>query len=166
MKKEKAVKTFKEIRDLPYHISINGELGQDCGDKSSLLAEKLTRLGFEAKTVIGLFRWSDTNLPKEIIAKPHADNCSHMFVSLKNSLGTEIFIDPTWNIELKKAGFPVAEWDGETSTLMAVPCYRVLTVKESEEYLKGLDSKKDLEESGKLYEAINDYCDSFLGKEW
>jgi hypothetical protein len=164
MDKKEAVKRFNEIRDIPYHISVEGEKGSDCLDKATMLVPKLRELGYQADSAIGLFRWSSLNLTLDLTEVDHDDFCSHMFVQILNDKGEICFIDPTWNPELGKAGFDITEWDGSSSTNLAVPCYRILSLGESEEYLAKLDNNDDMAKSKNFYKAFNEYCDSFLEK--
>ena len=159
---KQAIEKFNEIRDIPYHISVHGEAGSGCADKAFKLIEEFKQLNIEAKFIVGLMKWSDLKLPQEVTDVPHDDESSHAFVEIENSEGKKILIDPTWNKELSEAGFTIAEWDGESSTVLAINCYKIMTAAESEEYMKHLDNEDDLERNGKFYEAINEYCDSFL----
>jgi hypothetical protein len=164
METEKLINIFNEIQKIPYHISVAGEPGFDCEDKAKMLIERLGKEGIQAEQIVGLFRWSDLELPQEISSIGHSDECSHSFVQINNEVGDPIYIDPTWNPELAAAGFVVAKWDGISSTEIALPCYKIFTSKDSLEYLQTIDYEKDIEDNGSFYEAFNDYCDSFLTK--
>ena len=118
----------------------------------------------DARLRVGIFKWSTLNLPETISNIPHEDECSHFFVEFKNQKGEWVSIDPTWNPELKKAGFPIAIWDGEKSTELAVTCNHFFSPQESEEYPKHINYSEDLRVNGKFYAAFNIYCDSFLLK--
>lgn len=157
---QKAIQKFYEIRDIPYHISLKGESAYCCEGKSKLLAESLLLLGYKTFIRAGLFRWSDLKLPKSIYSIKHNDVCTHVFLEVENLEGESIFVDPTWNPELKGAGFVIPEWDGRGSTSLAISLYKIFSRKESNEQLisfKYLDNK--------FYDAFNKYCDSFLRKE-
>jgi|GEM_PF-1479430 len=161
---DKAIIIFNKVRDIPYHISTQGEAGFDCEDKAKILVDELCKLGFEARVRVGLFKWSKLRLPESITSKPHHDDCSHMFVEFQNEAGEWIYIDPTWNKELLTAGFPAVEWDGVSPTRIAVRCDVILEPEESLEYLEKIDRKSDMRDNGEFYEAFNSYCDSFLTK--
>ena len=160
--KTEAIKRFEEIRNIPYHISIDGEKGYNCENKAKMLVEELKRLGFEARIRVGLFCWSTLDLPVEVSQVSHDDDCSHMFVDFKNSDGNWVSIDPTWNPELEEAGFKIAYWDGEKSTDLAIECHTILLPEESEKYLQKIDYVSDLQRNGEFYKALNAYCDSLL----
>jgi len=154
---KKAVEKFHEIRDIPYHISLNGEEAFCCEGKARLLAKELEPLGYNTFLRAGLFRWSSLNLPESVDSTQHEDVCTHWFLEVENLDGDSIFVDLTWNPELKTAGFLISEWDGVGSTSLAVPCYKIFSRKESEGHLKTVKYPDD-----EFYKAVNKYCDSFL----
>lgn len=156
-----AIKVFNEIRDLPYHISTQGEAGYDCEDKTRELISKLKELGIPARYRIGLFQWSVLPIPKSITKISHDSECSHTFAEVQNTNGDWIFVDPTWNKELKAAGFEIADWDGVNPTILAMECDKILSPEDSIEYMKKIDCEQDMKNNSKFYDAINDYCDSF-----
>ena len=80
----------------------------------------------------------------------------HVFLEVENE---SVFVDSTWNPELKNAGFTISDWDGEGSTDLAVPCYKIFSRKETKEQLKNFEYPDD-----EFYDAFNKYCDSFLEK--
>lgn len=156
---KKAIEEFYKIRDIPYHISLNGEPEHCCEGKSRLLAKKLIPLGYKPFLRGGLFRWSDLGLPKKLNTVKHEDLCLHFFLEVENLEYESVFVDTTWNPELGKAGFSVSEWDGIGSTTLAMPCRKIFSRRESEEQL---NSFKYLDVM--FYDAFNQYCDSFLKK--
>jgi len=158
------IKKFYQIRDLPYHISTNNELGSDCEDKAKMLVAAAKSLGFEARTRIALFDWEVLHLPNEVTRVPHDSECSHFFVELRKPDGTWINLDPTWNKELSAAGLAVQEWDGEQSTSLAMEVKEILSPEESQKYIENIDYEEDYRINRAFYEAINSYCDSFLTK--
>jgi len=159
---KEAIIEFEKVRDLPFHISINGEPDLCCEGKSKMLVERLNDLNVFARLRIGFLKWGMVNLPKSVTDFSHDERCSHFFVEVKNSDNEWIFIDPTWNEGLKKAGFEIAKWDGVNSTCLAFECEDILSPEESIEYIKKIDYETDLLKNGKFYEALNQYCDSFL----
>jgi len=159
-----AIEKFYQIRDLPYHIATKGEPGCDCEDKAKMLVKELVNLGIDARFRIGLFDWSVIDFPKEVTSISHDKKCSHCFVEVKNSDSEWIFVDPTWNQELKRAGFEIAEWDGNKPTCLAMKCEKILSPEESIRYMEKIDYETDLQDNGKFYEAINKFCDGLLSK--
>ncbi len=154
---QKAVEKFHEVRDMPFHISMDGEAEYDCEGKARLLAKELQSLGYKPFLRASLFHWSDLELPEEINSIGHEDESTHWFLEVENLDGESVFVDPTWNPELEKAGFLISEWDGIGSTSLTTPCYRIFSRKESEEHLKTVKYPDD-----DFYDAFNKYCDSFL----
>ena len=160
-----AIEKFYEIRDLPYHIATKGEQGCDCEDKTKMLVKELQSLKINARLRTGLFNWSVINLPQKVTEIKHDEHCSHCFVEVQNINGDWIFVDPTWNKELKSTGFEISEWDGVNPTCLAFECNKILSPEDSIEYMGNIDYETDLIENGEFYEAINKYCDSFLNKD-
>lgn len=163
---EKAVEKFYKIRNIPYHIALSDkEENWDCETKNRKLAEELEKLGYKTRERIGLFRWSEVDIPGEIKALPHEDESSHLFIEVIAPGRKEwSCVDCTWNPELGAAGFPISEWDGENPTKIALGCYQIIPVEKNEEYLKSIDYDEDLKINSEIYKAINEYCDSFLKK--
>lgn len=159
-----AIKKFYKIRDLPYHIATKGEQGYDCEDKSKMLVKELQNFYINARLRIGLFNWSVLDLPKTVTDIKHDEHCSHCFAEIENKNGDWIFVDSTWNKELKKAGFKIAEWDGVNPTCLAFECNKILSPEDSIEYMRNINYETDLVKNSEFYEAINRYCDSFLNK--
>lgn len=161
---EKAVEKFYEIRNIPYHIALNEkEENWQCETKNRALAKELEKLGYETRERIGLFRWSEVNMPKEIKDLPHDDESSHLYLEVITPGNNDwVKVDCTWNPELKKAGFPISEWNGTDSTEVALSCYEIIPVEKNEEYLNDIDYDEDMETNYKIYDAFNKYCDSFL----
>jgi len=159
-----AVEKFYKIRNIPYHIPLNeNEENYDCEGKNKLLAEELKKLGYKVRGRVGLLRWSEQKLPKTILELSHEDESSHYFLEvIPPGKDHWIIVDATWNPELEKAGFKIAEWDGVSSTLLAFSCYKILPQENTEEYLNKIAYKKDLEINRRLYQRFNQYCDSFL----
>lgn len=164
---KKAVEKFYEVRAMPYHIALNDkESNWDCETKNRKLAKELEELAYKTRERIGLIRWSELEIPQEIKDLPHDDESSHLFLEVIPPGNTDwVAIDCTWNPELKRADFPIAEWDGKNSTKVAFDCYKMIPVEKNEEYLSGIDYDEDIKVNYKIYDAFNKYCDSFLEKE-
>ena len=157
-----AIQIFNEIRDLPYHISTKGETGCDCEDKTKKFIAELKKLNIPARRRIGLFQWSVLSLPEDITRISHDIECSHTFAEVQNAGGDWIFVDPTWNKELRAAGLEIADWDGVRSTALAMECYKILSPEDTTEYANRIDYELDMKNNAKFYEAINKYCYDFL----
>jgi hypothetical protein len=67
--------------------------------------------------------------------------------------------DPTWDLALEKAGFPIANWDGVSDTEIAVVPVKIFTSEQSRVYKeKWSDPQKimdHLEYHYQFYKAIN-----------
>ncbi len=162
---KKAAEKFYEIRDIPYHIALDGEKDWSCGSKNKKLAKELEQLGYKTRERIALFRWTEQGLPKEALVNVDEDECSHLFLEvIPPGQDNWITVDATWNSELKPSTLPVAEWDGLKPTANAVKYYEIIPVEKNKEYLDSIDEQEDLKMNYKIYDAFNKYCDGFLEK--
>ena len=119
------IKTFYKVQKIPYKVcqfeedKINENLMRgDCRHKSYLLKKLLLEKGYEAKIIKVVFDWKDLSIPKKIldILKKSSTVWIHDAVSVKVH-GDYILLDPTWNPELEKKGFPITkEWNGLEDT--------------------------------------------------
>ncbi len=160
----KAVQKFYEIRNIPYHIALDeSEENMQCETKNRVLAEELKKLGYKARERIGLFQWSELDIPTEIKDLPHDDESSHLFLEVIPPEEKDwIQVDCTWNPELEGAGFSISEWDGRNPTNIAFECYDLIPTENNKKYLSGINYEKDLRVNYQIYDAFNKYCDSFL----
>jgi len=158
----KLIKVFEKVQKIPYRVcrfekeKINQNLKYgDCRHKSLLLKQLLEKESYEVKEIKVLFDWKDLPLPQKIISilKKSPTVWSHN--SLKVKVNHKwIKVDPTWNIELEKKGFPVTKkWNGETDTKQV-----------TEEKLKFYDKKRctkkimiDKEEARDFAEGLNNF---------
>lgn len=72
------IEIFRKVRDIPYRITLSldeteGEYGGSCLYKVELLKKLLEAEGLECRYRIGIFLWSQLNLPDEVIKAEHND---------------------------------------------------------------------------------------------
>jgi len=122
--KTKLIQLFEKVQKIPYQVckfeesEVHENIKQgDCRHKSLLLYNLLKKEGFEVKKVIVLFDWNDLPVPKELL-KPLNSHTFWAHRSLAVKINNKwLKVDPTWNPELKKKGFPITEnWDGNSDT--------------------------------------------------
>ena len=135
--KQNMINVFENIRDIPYAIVLEFfnynfkkssmkmlEMNKGfCVTKHYLLGMMFQEMGINVKYCIYPFKWSELNInyPKELkeIVKtlPIAYHLAcKIFVCSK-----WIFLDATWDLELKKSEFLINEsWDGQNDTNNAV----------------------------------------------
>lgn len=153
------IKAFKEIRDIPYRIPLALDEPDDCcTGKANRLLHVLEENGYETRYRVCSFLWSETNLPKELLAIPHDDACTHTYLEVK--IGDDWkTVDPTWDSGLKGL-LPIEEWDGVSDTGIGLPVKSIFSPEESlrvmQESLTGDAFAEDMRKSGKFYEAMND----------
>ncbi len=126
------IKIFRFVQNIPYRITpfdsnkyackepVTTSLKQgDCRHKSLLLHNLLLQNNFEVKKYKTIFDWKDLPIPKEILntLQKSGTRWSHDIVGIGLNKYSISYIDPTWNSELERLGFPVTgAWDGKEST--------------------------------------------------
>ncbi len=167
MKKKKIIELFEKVQKIPYKVckfekeTINENLKEgDCRHKVELLKQLLEKEGFEVKKQEVIFNWKDLPFSEKIIGILKESDTVWKHIALKVKIGEKwIKIDPTWNPELKKKGFPVTEnWDGISDT-------ELVTNGKVEFYIEGkCDIKPNIvkEEAHKFALAINQFMSSSL----
>lgn len=164
------IQSFETVQKIPYrvckyeeeNINENIKFG-DCRHKSQLLLNLLTEKGFKAQKIKVIFNWRDLPIPKNTIniLKNSSTVWTHDIVRVKIH-GNYLYLDPTWNPELEKKGFPVTkEWNGLEDTKQVtdgeIEFYKEKEFNEKkEEILKEHKIKIDKEEAYKFAEALND----------
>ena len=122
-----SVEYFNQVRDIPYSIPIH-QNNQDncCNGKVRKLKNLVEREGYKTRYRVCTFRWSDLNIPKEILELQKEDLATHVYLEVL--VGENwIKVDPTWDSGLKNI-FSIAEWDGKTDTLLAVSPIEIYSV--------------------------------------
>jgi hypothetical protein len=129
---ELLIKLFHFVQNIPYRISPFDDkfnhAGEsvsifikkgDCRHKSLLLYNLLQEKNFDVDKVKVIFDWKDLAIPKEIlgILKKSGTRWSSDALKLNINEHYPVYVDPTWNFELERAGFPVTKvWDGKGMT--------------------------------------------------
>ncbi len=150
---------FRIVRDIYYHIPISSEeVDHTCYGKHILLKKCLEGIGMEVRPRICEFSWSDMSLPTEIINIFHEDAC-HVY--LEGQIHGEWHtIDATWDKGLESI-LHVNNWDGKSSTGIAVPQRKIYSPKESLEiFHKEENIEEDLIINGDFYKAFNAWLDN------
>ena len=121
------IAVFENIRNIPYAIvselrdPITGPAGLlklhkgSCIPKHFLLALMFGRLGIEVKYTTHTFNWDDPVIkyPPDIRALARKIPLGAHLVCKAKIYGKWVLVDATWDLPLKKAGYPVNEkWDG------------------------------------------------------
>ncbi len=124
-KVEGRIAIFEFVRDFEYRIGnwrpnhpediIARRLG-DCRHKADLLEALLKCAGYEARKVRVIFDWADLPVPPDILKIRGISKGIHDAVEVYLE-DRWVYLDATWSIGMKSAGFPVTEdWDGNSST--------------------------------------------------
>ena len=159
MNKEKAIKVFEEIRDIPYRIPLTAiEVDHSCSGKHMLLKKELERLGYTVRHRVCSFRWSSVDLPIEVTRVPHEDASTHSYLEFKKD-DIWIPVDATWDQAISSV-LSSNSWDGESATPIAVKANVFFSPEESEQIMTQISEKEvesDLEINGQFYAAFNDW---------
>ncbi len=150
---------FEAIRDTPYAIPLSLSGTDDCcSGKHRRLKAQLEALGLKTDWQVCSFKWSDLDLPEEVRAVPHTDDSTHVF--LRVLIGSDwIDVDATWDAALAQL-LPVNEWDGKTSTKIAVPAIELFSLEKSSKIMdqeNPQDVVQDLAVNGLFYKAFNEW---------
>jgi transglutaminase-like putative cysteine protease len=153
-RKKSKIAIFEHVRDIPYAIvtglgdPVQGParmLVQNrgyCEPKHIVMFMMYQKLGIPVKYVSYPFRWSaqDIDYPRKLMKQADEMPMGYHLACKANINGGWILVDATWDLPLKKLGFPVNEsWDGVSDTLNAVkPEQEIIHQNERErvEYIK------------------------------
>jgi hypothetical protein len=162
MDKNNLIGNFEKIRDLPYSIPLQfSEPDFCCSGKSVMLKRFFESNGIPARYRVVDFKWSKLGIPQEILNIPHSeDTATHVFVEVLLKNNKWVKIDPTWDKGLSKI-LPVASWDGENDTVIAVPVEKYYGDEESEKMMIPDEEgfKKERAENIEFYQAINEWLE-------
>lgn len=163
------VEEIRAIRDIPYRIPLAlEEVDHCCIGKHRLAKKVLERHGYVVRFRLGEFLWSKMKLPSDLLRIPHEDLCQHVFLEYKHGEEWRV-LDITWEQPLMSV-LPFVDWDGASSTALAVPVDKRLSPEESERImsLEGEALRKatdeDLGKSGSFYAALNTYLEGVREK--
>ena len=161
------VACFEFIRDIPYHIGLNRtDPNYNCVAKCAMLARLLGDLGLKTREVICTFDWAETELPADILSLPRDPGEMHQFLQVYiPETKRWVNCDPTWNRQLKKAGFAIAKWDGLRDTSLAVKPHHLYDTTETAALIKTTHdpetAARHMRKHRAFYKAINAWLDGF-----
>lgn len=170
---DRRIRIFQQIRDIPFLMTgiVDPENGPvellnqnrgSCSPKHFLLGALYQKLSIPVKYASFHFMWSDLDVDYPEKLRKLADRLPVMLhLALKAYIsGKWVLLDVTWDLPLKRAGFPVNEdWDGFSNTLNAVtPLEEIIheTIQERLEYLDYIQSgTPHTEEQNKLIDKFH-----------
>lgn len=162
---EERVRRFELVRDIPYYIATGDEQDFSCATKNIILAKLLSVIGLQSRFIVCEFYWEDV-LPEELLMLPHESPEKHEYLEVLIPETNEwVKVDCTWDSRLHSS-FPVSEWDGLTSTRIAVPAVHVYSPEKSEEFnikfaTEPEDAKKEYAERNReFFIALNSWLES------
>jgi len=157
------VSEFKQVRDIPYRIPLTpGERDDCCSGKAERLLYVFTQAGYAARYRVCTFRWSDLDMPSELLQVPHEDDCTHVYLEVEIVPGEWKVVDATWDKGVN-AILPVNEWDGTSNTMVAVPVRECFSLEQSLAYMRQSATSEallvDLAQNGQFYQAFNNWLE-------
>ena len=93
---QELIKEFEKIRDEPLNV-----INNRCWEKNLRLNKLLENLGYKVKLKVCSFKWSEQNIPKEIIDMPHEDLDYHAYLIVKIN-GLKLMVDASNDSLLSK----------------------------------------------------------------
>lgn len=160
------INIFNKVRDIPYNIPIYyGDKDDCCSGKSEMLFNLLKSKRYKVRYRVCVFLWDQLPLPKEIMKIPHDKDCTHTYLEIfmDNKWRT---LDATWDIGLKGV-FYVNEWDGKSSTQIAVKPIKIFPLKKSLSIVKNQTKEvidNDLSRNKNFYIALNKWLERVRAK--
>lgn len=162
MNKKLAIEKFNKIRDIFYRIPLNvNEIDYCCSGKHVLLKKELDNLGYKTRYRVVAFEWCDLDLPTKVVKIPHENYSTHVYLEVKIEDKWKI-VDATWDKGLKNV-FRINEWDGISSTELALPITEIFSIEESENIMVSTDNdliEADLKKNGEFYKVFNEWLES------
>lgn len=173
---EARISIFEHIRDIPYAIIPElrePNLGPkkmlelnrgSCQPKHYLLGIFFSKLNIPVKYATYPFSWTDLAVKYPQVLKAIAGKLPQVFHLACEACieGKWVLVDATWDVALKKAGFPVNEhWNGVDNTLNAViPQMEILHENARERWLyetqkRSLFSSKEITLYTEFIENLN-----------
>ncbi|OGG11418.1 hypothetical protein A2Z00_03150 [Candidatus Gottesmanbacteria bacterium RBG_13_45_10] len=151
---------FYAVRDIPYQIAAK-ERDTCCRSKAKILGDMFMRIGLKAYIATGKFFWRDIGVPENILKLAPTPSVDHFFLRVYiPESRTWISVDPTWDPGLCDA-LPVAEWDGRTSTVLAVPLKKFTIRKNKKTRINPLNFPfPDFDPADTFTKALNDWYSS------
>lgn len=154
---------FNSVRDIPYRIPLKwGEEDDCCSGKHEKLFNLLTKNGYKVRYRVCVFLWSSLNLPPELERISHDDECTHTYLEI--SVGDHWnILDATWDSKLKNL-FHVNEWDGKSSTEIAVKPTKIFDPQKSLEIVNNQNEEvinNDLKVNRDFYKGFNEWLDEY-----
>lgn len=129
MKAENRIEIFNSIRDVPFRIT--GKNSMYCSKKCKLLKRRLADIGIESKIMVGNFKWTDLDLPKNIVQFINKDREGHAFLRVYIPETRKwVDIDPTWDNSLSNV-FQISNWDGNNDTVLMTKLDKVREYKKA-----------------------------------
>lgn len=154
------VSIFEKVRDIPYKIPLSlTDEDNCCSGKSDKLFRLLANKGYKVRYRVCVFSWRQLPIPKNVLAAPHTDKCTHEWVELYLD-NRWVILNATWDKKLAPI-FTINRWNGKSNTKTAVKPTKIFTPEESLRIVNNdattAAMKADLEKNGKFYKAFNNW---------
>jgi hypothetical protein len=153
---------FHSVRDVPYEINLlDRKQDSSCISKAIKLQKMLKEINIESRRICCRFAWKETPLAPALYVLAIAPTSSHQYLeALIPETRKWVAVDPTWDVGLKAAGFPIAEWDGLSATILAVKPLTTPSAKKGAQIIEEDDAKLQ-EEWADLYQIVGPFTEGF-----
>lgn len=153
------IAVFNQIRDIPYYLvpqiadpyewaqSVLKENKGSCSPKHYLLGLLFSKLGIPIKYATYPFQWDKQAIkyPPGIMDLARGSPVGYHGACKAYLNDKWVLVDATWDIGLKKSGFPVNDrWDGISQTLNAVTPIEEIVHDDLQDRLNYVAQKKKL----------------------
>lgn len=127
------IKAFEDVQAIPYRFDfINRHLDASCFSKAQKLVHVLTGFGLAARPICCRCRWDENGLPPHLLRAALSEETQHFFVQVHiPETGRWANVDPTFERGLRAAGFVAPDWDGLSSTPLAMTPFAFFDAEQS-----------------------------------
>lgn len=162
-KTREIIELFERVQAVPYYLLKHRDSRKlfdlnkgCCAEKIIWLGNELKELGIQVEYYLLEFLWEELLIPKEILKLKKPGPGHHL--AMKARIDDKwLWVDPTWDPGLKRAGFPATkDWDGQSDTLLAVRPQKI------EEFEPEDPSDTDLRQE--FIDKLNEYLERIRKK--
>lgn len=164
--KQTIIDLFSTVQQVPFYFLKRAgpesllEINKGgCAQKALFLGNRFREIGLLIRYFYVQFSWQDLPVPQEIIDMRESLFDWHLaFKALID--GKRVIVDPTWDIGLKKLGFPVTlDWDGRSDTLLAVEPIQEREISSAFSWLMSLVVKYRWDREAEFHTALNEWLE-------
>lgn len=129
------VEAFRTVQAIEYRFDlVNRDQDASCLSKAKKLGDRFAELGLASRQICCRCRWDQNQLPQNLLKRVLSGETHHHFVQvLIPETGRWEDVDPTFDVGLRAAGFVAPDWDGLSSTPLAMKPFAFFDPQRSQE---------------------------------